>query len=319
MRRPIVLTLAAVFSFSAVIGAQIAVNDLFDRASSGNLGADWIEQDGDAQIVNNALQGNSPFSLGWATHTTWSSNYAVTIMRVDWAMNGGGGDRVSLIAGVDPNTWQGIELRIADNDGDGLADRVFFNAAVNAGNWYGGSYFVNITTPLAAGRATLWFSAGGDTVNLLIEDATGANSQLMTGTGILALPPTGTAIGLGYFGNGRIDNLEVWMGSPTGPVMTLTAARANTAPVLFLNRAIPLGSVAIGYSLAGAGPISTFLGDIYLGIPAQLAAVVVPDPSGRYALGVGTLAPALIGTTVWLHAIDVLAFLPTNHFAVTIF
>src|SRR5690349_10151245 len=98
--------------------AQVAVCDLFDRPNSNLLGPDWIEQDSDAKIANNRLEANANFSFGWCSHTAYSAGYANTVVRAKWSTNGGGGDAISLIAGVDTVSWSGIEVRIADNDGD---------------------------------------------------------------------------------------------------------------------------------------------------------------------------------------------------------
>src|SRR5262245_59828539 len=186
--------------------AQVAVNDLFNRANSGSLGIDWTEQDGDSKITNNQLQANSPFGFGWCSHNSFAANYASVVIRASWAMNGLGGDSISMITGVDPMSWAGVEVRIADNNGDGLADRIFFNAAVNAGAWYNSSSFVNMTTPMASGEVTTWFSNNGDTVNVALRDPVTQAVQTYSASGILANPPTGTHVGIGYFGNGFVDD-----------------------------------------------------------------------------------------------------------------
>ncbi len=310
---------AAVLALAAAsLSAQVAVNDLFDRANSTNLGPDWTEQDGDGQIVSNRLQGNSPFALGWCTHNVFAANYASTVVRLNWSMNGGGGDRISLIAGVDPNTWQGIEVRIADNNGDGTADRLFFNAAVNAGNWYTSPSFANLTTPLVAGVATMWFTNAGNTVNIELFDPATQTAQTYSASGILALPPTGTRVGIGYFGNGTVDDFQAWTGVPSAPAFTMTTPRTAGAVALLVTGAAPSATVVLAYSGTGNAPFPTSVGNVYLSLPIEILATLNADLTGRLAVPLGTLPPGLTGVVVHTQAFDATALALTNHFTVTI-
>lgn len=300
---------------TSLLPAQRAVHDLFNRANNGSLGPDWTEQDGDSRIQGNQLQANSPFSFGWASHNVFSSSYANTVVRAAWAMNGGGGDSVSLIAGVDPSSWAGIEARISDNNGDGFADRVFFNAAVNAGNWYGGPIFFNIATPLAAGTATLWFTNGGGTANLEIRGPGSVES--FSAGGILAAPPTGTRAGAGYFGNGFIEDYRAWNGSPAGPVFTSSPLRANASAELLVTGALPFSTVFIGLSTAGAGPVPTPLGIVALSDPILVSPALAADAAGAVVLPLGTMPPAITGVVIHAQALDAGAPALTNYFTVT--
>jgi hypothetical protein len=297
--------------------AQVATNDLFNRPNGTNLGPDWIEQDGDAQIVSNQLQANSNFTYGWCSHSVYAANYANTVVRANWAMNGGGGDRIALIAGCNTANWSGIEVRIADNDGDGFADRIFFNAAVNAGAWYTSPSFVNMTSIMASGEATMWFTNGGDTVNIRLRDLVTSAIQVYSASGILANPPTGTRVGIGYFGNGTADDFRAWTGSPDSPVYTLTSPRSNGATTLLVTDALPNAGILIAYSGAGAGPIPTPLGIVGLSDPIELFLQTNADSAGRLEIPFGplTLSP---GLTVHTQAIDLSALLLTNYFTIVV-
>lgn len=297
--------------------AQLAMNDLFDRPDGNNLGADWTEQDGDAKIANNMLQANSPSSFGWSSHNFYNSNYASTVVRAKWAMNGLGGDRISLIAGVDPTNWSGIEVRIADNDGDGLADRVFFNAAVNAGAWFSGASSVTMTAPMASGEATLWFSNNGDTANIALRDLVTNAVQTYARSGILANPPVGGRVGIGYFGDGTVDDFRAWYGSPFGPVYTITAPRVGSSPVMLVTDATPFGHVVLGYSMTGQGPIYTPIGIVGLTEPIYIFWDSNADANGRLELPLGPLAGA-VGATVYTQAADLTAPALSNYHTVTL-
>jgi hypothetical protein len=299
--------------------AQLAMNDLFNRPDGNSLGVDWTEQDGDAKIAGNMLLANSPQSFGWASHDLFSGNYMNTVVRAKWAMNGGGGDRISLIAGVEPSNWSGIEVRIADNDGDGLADRIFFHAAVNAGAWFVGGTTQIMTTPLASGEATLWFSNNGDTANVDIKDlATGA-VQSYSKSGILTNAPVGGRVGIGYFGNGTVDDFQAWSGSPAGPIYTITATRVGHAPTILVDKASPWAPIVIAYSVTGQGPIYTPFGVVGLTEPIYVALQTYADATGRLEIPLGPLS-GTAGALLFTQAADLSGAAPvlTNTFAVTL-
>jgi len=300
--------------------SQVAVNDLFDRPNSTNLGMDWIEQDGDAAIQSNRLQGNSPFFFGWSMNTVYAAPFATTVVRARWSMNGGGGDRISLIAGADPS-FGGIEVRIGDNTGNGLADRVWFNAAINAGTWFTGSVFFNLTTPLVSGTATLWFTNGGDVAHVEILNPTTQTTETFSAGGILSSPfaPTGTAVAVGYFGNAWCDDFQAWTGAPLGLAYTATPMRVNHPTAFLVTRATPQSSVVMAYSLVGAGPIPTPLGNVGLDLPIFFLPPLLTDAFGRAAL-VGPAVPAnLMGLTVHTQVIDLGVPALSNFFSLTVF
>src|SRR5262245_38182920 len=247
--------------------AQVAVNDLFNRANSGSLGSDWTEQDGDATIVANQLQANSAFTFGWCSHKSFSASYSSVVLRASFTMSGSGG-AVSLITGVDPSTWNGVEVRISDNNGDGQADRIFFNAAVNAGAWYTSASWQDMSAPMASGEMTTWFTDGGNTVNVALRDPATGSVQAYSASGILANPPTGTQVGIGYRGTCFVDDFRAWVGTPTQPVYTLTAIHAGAPTTLLVSDTIPYTTIAVAYSTESLGPIPTIFG--VLGLAGQI-------------------------------------------------
>lgn len=317
MNRRNLLSFAFVLSFSP-LAAQQAVNDLFNRANGTNLGVDWTEVNSDAVISGNRLQGNSPFDLGWCVHNTFNASYADTVVRSAWSMNGGGGDRISIIVGATTSTWSAIEVRIADNNGDGLADRIFWNASVNAGAWYSGPSFANLSAPMASGLATVWFTNGGNTVNLALTDTTTNVTQNYSASGILVSPPTGTKVGIGYFGNGYADDFRAWMGGPTGPSCTMTQTRVNGSPTLLVTEAASNSGVAIAYSVTGAGPIPSPFGNILLTDPISLLGIFTSDIAGRIELPMGVIPVGLQGLTFSVQSFDGTTNLLSNGFTMAV-
>lgn len=295
-----------------------AVNDLFNRTAGTQLGLDWTEVNGDAQISGNRIVGNSPFDLGWSAHTTFDASWSQTAARMTWAMNGGGGDRVSIICGADTSTWSAVEVRIGDNDGDGSADRVWWNAAVNAGAWFSGASFANLTTPLASGEATVWFTNGGNTVNLELRDSAGANPQTYSASGILAMPPTGTRVGFGYYNNPFVDDFQAWTGNANGLACTLTRARTNQSASLLVTHASPNAPVLVAFSTIGGGPIPTAIGNVLLSEPVVLLGAFPAAATGRVEVPMGTVPPGLSGAVFWVQAFDATANVLSNGFSMAV-
>jgi hypothetical protein len=297
--------------------AQVATNDLFNRVNSGNLGIDWAEQDGDAQIAGNLLRANSNFTFGWCSHNAFNASYANTVVQAIWSTNGGGGDSISLIAGANPSTWSAIEVRISDQNGDGMSDRIIWNASVNAGAWYGSPSFVNLATPMASGEATMWFSNNGDTVNVSLRDLVTSAVQTYSASGILATPPAGTRVGIGYFGNGSVDDFRAWTGSPLTPSYTITTPRAGASTTMLLSGMVPNGFAAIAYSVTGAGPEFTPFGILGLSAPIDLFWQGATDSLGRVELPLGPLGP-VAGLTVHTQAADLTVPALTNYFTIVV-
>jgi hypothetical protein len=297
--------------------AQVATNDLFNRTNSGNLGIDWAEQDGDAQIAGNVLRANSPSAFGWCSHNAFAANYASTVVAAIWSTNGGGGDSISLLAGVNPVTWSGIEVRISDQDGDGASDRIIFNASVNAGAWYSPGANVNLTTPMASGEAKMWFSNNGDTVNVSLRDLVTEAVQTYSASGILASPPAGTRVGIGYFGNGSVEDFRAYTGSPLTPSLTITTPRSGAPTTMLISNAVSRGGAAIGFSVTGTGPAFTPFGVLGLSDPIELLWQGPTDGNGRVELPLGVLGN-VTGLTVHVQALDFLVPALTNYFTITV-
>lgn len=206
---PFVAALAVVPS----LVAQTSASDDFNRPNSTNMGPDWVEVYGNTAISNNQGVGASgAFSKGWMHHSSFQGNYADSVQTIDFQAVGVLSN-VVLLAGLDPNTWGCVSLKLQDNNGNGLMDRVFFESAFNAGNWgtVGSPVKYDLLTETASGRLTLRFTDNGDTAVCEIENAASGQTEMTTASGILTFPfpLTGSDFGIGHSGDPLFDNWSV--------------------------------------------------------------------------------------------------------------
>jgi len=316
--------LAKTILAAAVVGsmasAQVAVNDVFNRADSSDLGPDWVQVSSGASVRGNQLVANTSL-YGWARHTAFDAPYASTVVRFHWSMSGSpAGDSWSLIVGAPKSTWGGIEVKIGDNQGyDDKADRILFYSSPNGGNWPGGGNVYNLAQPMASGTMTVWFTANGDTVNVeLVDDATGA-VETTSASGILSFPfsITGRSVGIGYFGDGACDDFRAWTGTPAGPVFTLTTPRSGLPASFLVTDASPSMPVETFVSLAGNGPLPTPFGLLRLSVPFYSIGSLVTDGAGRAEMPLA-FVPPFPGVNLYLQAIDVGSLTFTNAFVAPI-
>lgn len=298
-------TILLALLFAAPVAAQSA-SDNFDRPNSTSMGADWNESNGAVDIDNNQAKFASPWSNGFMYHTTLTGNYADSVMSMDFTMNGFGGDNVGMIAGLDPNTWGGVHVKLQDNNGDGLFDRVFFNAAFNAGNWNGSSLWFDLVTPVASGTMTLSFSNAGDTADVEISSAGG--TETFSGSGILTFPfpITGNQFGIGGMGDSWVDNWSCAIG-PQGPSLSVGGTCGVAGSSVELTGATPNGTVVLASGTPGA---YVHNGGTCNGLPLGLAAPnveaqVSADANGDYSFSRNGMIPAGACGAISVQAVDV--------------
>jgi len=303
----------------ATVAQGDATNDTFNRANNTNLGPDWSVQTGSADIMSNQLQATGfQGDLGWAMHTTFVAPYDSQVIRADWSQNNAAFSRLIILAGASAN-WSGVSVKIGDNDGDSFADRIWFEASMNASVWFNQtSVWFNLSPQIAAGTATVWFTNSGDTVNVELIRASDGSIQNYSASGIVASPfaPTGTSVGLGYQGQVRIDNFQAWVGSPTAPAYTLTQPRVGYPATFLVTGATPNNDVVMVYSLTGGGPIFTALGPIGLDLPFYFLPTVTADASGTASLVAPPLPAALATVTIYTQVLDIGSISLSNYFAV---
>lgn len=311
----ILLPLLAALATGPTALAQATASDDFNRPDSTNMGPDWVEVYGNTAISGNAGVGASgPFSKGWMHHSSFQGNYVDSVQSMDFQASGVLSN-VVLLAGLDPNTWGCVSLKLQDNDGDGLMDRVFFESAFNAGNWgtVGSPVKYDLMTPTASGRLTLKFTDNGDTAVCEIENAASGQTETTSASGILTFPfpLTGDDFGIGHSGSPSFDNWSVSIDTTQygqgcagsgGIVPTFTAlnpAIAGQALNLSIADAVGGGSAIVFLGLGQAslpvGPIACNL----LVSPAPLLVQTPAIPMGGVGPGAGAVqfGGALPGTT----------------------
>lgn len=299
--------------------AQEAKNDLFDRSGAG-LGQDWAVQTGNFSLNAGTAEGGVPFGLSWAMHTTFDAPYDQQVLRASWDQNGAILGRMLLVAGAD-TSWGGVSVRIGDNTGNGMADRVWFEAAVNAGAWFNSSTpaTFNLNPPISGGTATVWFTNGGDTANVLIEG--GGTTQTFSASGIASSPfvPTSRSAGMGAVHRVRVDDFQAWVGSPTDPAWTATQARVGSSSALLITGAQPGGAtLGVGISLAPPSPVLTPFGVLGLAAPIDVPIYLSPDLSGRAELVLPPWDVSLRGLTIQTQCVDLLAGRLSNWFTIDV-
>lgn len=290
---------------AAPLAAQSASDD-FNRPNSTSMGSDWDESNGAVDIDNNQAKFDSPWSNGFMYHTSMTGNYADSIMSMDFTINGFGGDNVGMIAGLNPATWSGVHVKLQDNDGDGLFDRVFFNAAFNAGNWNGSSLWFDLLTPVASGTMTLSFSSAGDTADLTITSTGGSES--FAGSGILSFPfpITGNQFGIGGMGDSWIDNWNCTVG-PQGPALAVGGTCGVAGSSVELTGATPNGLVVLVSGTAGSYVhVGAQCNGLPLGVTIPtIEAQVSADANGDYSFSRNGLIPAGACGVITVQAVDV--------------
>jgi len=319
--------------------AQQLVFDSFNRPDSSDLGFDWAEQNGDFVIQNNFGKGNVPFANDtWMNHTAFGQPYESSKVRMEFARDSadfffGAG----LVLGLDPNTWSGVAVLVQDNDLDGLFDRIFFHAAINAGAWFSSPtpILYDFPTPIDAGQLTVWVQDSGDLAVARVEDTAGNLIGTYSAQGIVGTPfaPTGVRAGVWVRSRPFINDfyalerraldaypksISVASGGEQTLDITLESARANDVYFLLA-------------SLTAADPGTPIGGGINLPLvidPLLLWTLTSPN-TAPYANTFGTLdavghararvtlapaaVPALVGIDIHQAAIalDPVTFTPT--------
>ena len=213
MRLPSSCTALLVLGVLAATGsAQQLVHDDFDRPNSTDLGPDWVESNNDLEIFGNTVRGKNSFlNDTWMYHSSFAEPHATSKAVVDFgATPGDTFFGVSVVIGLDHTTWGGTAVRVTDNDLDGNFDRIFFNAAINAGAWYTQPtpIWYDLPAGIPAGQLTVWAEAADDMVVARVEDLAGNLVGTYTASGIAASPfaPTGTDVGVWISSRARADD-----------------------------------------------------------------------------------------------------------------
>ncbi len=192
---------------SALLGSTWT--DDFNRPDAATLGADWLLQQGAFAITSNR-GASTAGGVQWVRHASASRSYDTTVQSIDFfAAPVAQVMFVALVAGVGASS-DNVFVKVQDNTSDGTFDRVFIYRGIN-GSPLTSPYFFDLVTPTTQGRMTVSFSAGGDTVDIAIDnDFDGTAEQLISASGILSAGLNlGTSFGVSCFNQPRFDDWRV--------------------------------------------------------------------------------------------------------------
>lgn len=226
--------------------------DDFNRANSGDLGADWTNQSGAIGITGNRAQGITNLSM--FTLNGVNDNYASSTMSCIVDNGGAGLAYVALVAGF-ADTSNNVFVKLQDNNFDSLMDRVFFYYGNNGGSWGSTTYYYDLAVPTATATIHLSFDNGGDRAVFTVENDTSGGTEVFYGDNLLGVAGgLGTGFGMGTFGTCYADDYTVndggaqmrleATGSPGGS-MTFTATGATPGTGVAMIYAFATGSFMI--------------------------------------------------------------------------
>jgi hypothetical protein len=206
------VTAALLAGLSTTASAQLLVQDDFSLPNGTFVGFNWVEANNDLEIINQAVRGKFQFMNDtWMYHSSFAQPHATSKAVIDFgATTGDIFFGAGVVIGLDHNTWGGTAVRVTDNDLDGLFDRIFFMAAINAGAWYTQStpIWYDLPVQVSAGQLTVWAEPADDMVAARVEDANGNLIGTYTASGIAASPfaPTGSDVGIWISSRAKADN-----------------------------------------------------------------------------------------------------------------
>ncbi|MCC7015086.1 MAG: hypothetical protein IT454_21175 [Planctomycetes bacterium] len=246
----------ALCSLASPALAQGLWTDDFNQPN-GPLGAAWSVQNG-AFLISNGQAYSTGGDHHWAMHNSANADWRDQRVTLDFLprIQGPNLFYVGVLLGARPD-WLGAFVKVQDNDGDGLYDRVYFWYGVNAGASWGSPGYFDLAQALPAGRMTVYFTGAGDVANLDIDsNFDGATDEHFQLAGVLASPLApllSNRVGIASFGSPGIDNFELRdMGqAPAVAYCTSGTTSSGCAPAMSA-AGNPSASAASGFTLACA-------------------------------------------------------------------
>ena len=212
MRRAHVLTSAIALVAGLALAQPVLSQgspwtDDFNRPN-GPIGGNWVAVNAPFTINNNRGTCNAG-THAWIQHTQATGEYRNMDVAVDYLpkVTGGSLIYVGFAVGLLP-TWESIFVKLQDNNGDGLYDRLFFEPAINAGTGWSSAHIFNLATPTISGRMRLHFSPDGDVAIVDIDNNfDGVIDETFQSYGILAANlHLGSNVAVCCYGSPAFDN-----------------------------------------------------------------------------------------------------------------
>ena len=279
------LARAALASLSLAVPAlaQGVWSDDFNRPN-GAMGGDWTVQNG-AFLISNGKAYSTGGDHHWAMHNSASADWRNQKVTVDFLPRVQGPNLfyVGVLLGARTD-WVGAFLKVQDNNGDGLYDRVFFWYGVNAGSSWGSPGFFNLATPIPSGRMTAYFTGNGDIANLDIDsNFDGTVDEHFQLAGVLASPLApllSNNVGIASYGSPGIDNFEIRDTSVSVPVAFCTAGTTSAGCVPVMSATgTPSAGATSGFTLSCTSAEGQRSGILFYSISGELAQAWAPGSS----------------------------------------
>jgi len=198
----IVLLFSSLLALSS--NASLIIADNFND----NVFTGWVEQEGTANEAGGLLSGSSTslFTLDGQFSNSIGVN-AISNSNVDY---------VALVLNFTSLT-DNLFIKIQDNNGNGLFDRIFFYHGNNGNDALIGTNAFNFSSEVSSSFFQITDNGDG-TVSAFI----GATGDTFGGS--LLNTYSGTGVGLGFLGNSQADNFYIETTSVSEPNSTLILA-----------------------------------------------------------------------------------------------
>jgi hypothetical protein len=243
--------IASLLAALAAPGSTQNWKDDFNRPSGTQMGPDWIETVGDMAILNNKGKGNMPGGGHCKmVHVLAKGPYDQARMKI--TINPPSGsivNYVGLFAG--DGGANVIFAKVQDNDSDGKYDSIFYyNDDSFLTQWGTGGVGL---TPFFRARVEMYFSNGGDTLNIDIDkNFDGVVDQHVENSGILAFAgQLSDGFAVGAYAETVFDDWEVDIPIPTGLTGTPSQLSLSAGGVQSLQLIAPSGLAGQTYLLLG--------------------------------------------------------------------
>jgi hypothetical protein len=221
--------------------------DDFDRADAFDLGADWTVVTGPITILGNRahLPG---IGSGTCTLNNVNAPYASSSVSIEADSDGQLFCSVGVLTAYSASR-AAVNVKVVDNDVDGLFDSVWFTLGTTGLSWGSSQYVHNFATPTQTLKLTATIDMNGDRAVATIENHASGATEIFHGDNVSNIASgLGTGFGLAVSGRAYADNFEVNGG---GAQMQLSASGAPGGVMSFdATGATPGATVAIIWSLS---------------------------------------------------------------------
>lgn len=175
--------------------------DDFNRANSGNLGANWVNATGSIGIVNNAAQAPSQ-STNVALVNGYSDTVQNTSISFDVLHSTSSVTYAAAVLGHSSSSNSAF-IKVQDNTSSGTFNRVFFYIGDNGA---GGSLGFFDMTAFSTARIYVSFAGSVATLGVDSNFDTVIDQSYSADYGSTSF---GTGAGLGAYGSASIDNYAI--------------------------------------------------------------------------------------------------------------